>query len=652
MARRIATGMLAAAAIAAIALSACDRAPKRSATSEEPRVAPEHVDPRAGALAPDAIGNDEVEAMRQAAALAGLTEGSSAEGSAPPVAVAVPPADPAAARAGPLRDGRAPSSPRALVVAALSPSRVALEWAAATDDTGVTGYQVFRDGISVAVVPGAGFADDALRPQTRHCYSVVAMDAAGNRSAPTRAACAETPDWQAPSAPGRVRVAATGERQVAVSWDAATDDARVAVYEVLRGTAVVSRQSGTSASESGLAPAQTYCYAVRAIDGAGNVSPAAGPACATTSDLTPPTSPDAVVAEVQGEHAVRVRWEPGADDVGVAGYELVRNGKVVATSADVTAVEARLAPTVEYCYTVRARDAAGNRSPEAGPACATPPDLTPPSPPPALAVSAASDTRLELRWGASTDEVGVATYEVFRDRTAITTTDGRAVSDPGLRPGREYCYHVRARDAAGNVSPTSARSCTTTPDVTPPTAPSRLLAGANSPTNVALAWGPASDDVAVTAYEIRRGEAVVARNDARATTWLDTSLPPETEACYAIVALDAAGNRSPSEGPACAKTAPAGVPAGPTLLEARPASATSVVLSWAPSPDPDVVYTVYWDEGGRIGSTVRTTYTAVVRRGERRCYRVVAVSPSGKESPRSFEACAATRPASVETAAR
>jgi chitodextrinase len=270
-----------------------------------------------------------------------------------------------------------------------------------------------------------------------------------------------------------------------------------------------------------------------------------------------------------------------------------------------------------------------------------------------VAAAPVSDTQLELRWGASTDEVGVVSYEVFRDRTAIATTDGRAVSDPGLRPGREYCYHVRARDAAGNVSPSSARSCAVTPDVTPPSAPSRLLAGANSPTNLALAWGPASDDVAVSAYEIRRGDAVVARADARATAWLDTSLPPETEACYAIAALDAAGNRSPVVGPACAKTAAAGVPAAPTLLEARPASATSVVLSWAPSSDPDVVYTVYWDKGGRVGSTVRTTYTAVVRQGERRCYRVVAVSPAGKESPRSFEACAASRPApAVETAAR
>lgn len=655
MLRRIPTGLLVAAAVVTVALSACDRGERRAksetATVPAPPVARDEAEPRP-APAPGAVADGDVEAMRQAAEGAGLTAGAPAPSMDPAAPTAAPGPEATAARPQAPRDVRAPSSPQALVVSALSPTRVSLEWAAATDDVGVTGYQVFRDGARVAAAPGPGFADDGLVPQTRHCYAIVAVDAAGNRSAPTRVACAETPDWNAPSAPARVRVAAVGERQVTVSWDAATDDGRVAAYEVLRGTIVVSRVSGTALNDSGLTPAQTYCYTVRAIDGAGNASAPGGPACAATPDLTPPTAPDAVVAEASGEHAVRVRWEPGADDVGVTAYELVRNGKVVATSADVTAIEAQLSPTVEYCYTVRARDAAGNRSPEAGPACATPPDLTPPSTP-VVSVSPASDTRLEVRWDASTDEVGVAGYEVFRDRKTLATTDGRTMSDPGLRPGREYCYHVRAHDAAGNVSPMSARSCATTPDLTPPSPPSRLLVGANSPSNVALAWNPASDDVGVDGYEIRRGGAILTRTEARTTTWLDTSLAPETEACYAIAAFDRAGNRSPLAGPFCTKTAPAGVPTGPTLLEARPASATSVVLSWAPSPEPDVVYTVYWDKGGRVGSTPRTTYTAVVRKGERRCYAVVAVNPAGKESPRSFEACSASRPEpGVETAAR
>jgi hypothetical protein len=70
-----------------------------------------------------------------------------------------------------------------------------------------------------------------------------------------------------------------------------------------------------------------------------------------------------------------------------------------------------------------------------------------------------------------------------------------------------------------------------------------------------------------------------------------------------------------------------------------------VVLRWDSSPEPGMVYAVYWDGDRRIGATPRTEYTvAGLRAGEKRCYRVAAVDGSGKESPRTIEACAAAEP--------
>ncbi len=626
-------------AVAILASSAaCERArepvPAAPSTPAAPTAqtaaAPRGDAARSPDVAPDVA--LDVDAMRRAAADAGLTAPAEA---APDAAVApVAPVAPAAAL----------PTPRGFTVSALSPSRIALEWVAA-EGAEVTKYQVLRDGAPAGVVAKASFADEGLRPSSRHCYAVIALDAKGNRSGPTRTACAETPDQSPPTVPPGLRAEARGERQVAVSWDPATDDVAVTAYRVLRGEAPVATVAGKAVTDSGLAPAQTYCYTVRAVDAAGNLSPPAGPACATTPDLTPPSRPDPVVAEARGERAIRVQWGPSADDVGVTEYELLRDGQVVATSGELAALESKLHPTHQYCYTVRARDAAGNRSAEGGPACATPPDLTAPTVPSGVVVTATSDTRVELRWTASEDEIGVQGYEVFRDRTSLAVVDATSSSEEGLRPAREYCYFIRARDAAGNVSAASKRACATTPDLKPPTAPTRLAAGPNSPTNVALAWGAAADDVAVTSYEIQRGGVAIARVDARFTHHLDVGLPPSSEACYAVVALDAAGNRSPPQGLACTKTADPGVPAGPTVLRAAPETTTSVALSWEPSPELGVVYAVYWDKdkGGRIGSTGNTAFSATVKNGERRCFRVAAVDGEGRESPRTFDACAAPR---------
>ncbi len=626
MSTRSRTAALSAALVVAISL-ACERRTEELAATPPPAPAAHATAPAetAGRAPQAADGAPELDTMRGAAAEVGLTtEGGPAAGAPGSVPAPQP----------------VVGTPRGLSATALSPSRIALEWMPAEGE-GVARYQVLRDGARAAIVAKTGFEDDGLRPRTRHCYAVIAVDAAGNRSGPTRTACAETPDQSPPTAPPALRVEARGERQVFVGWDPATDDVGVAAYQVLRGEATVAKVAGNAVTDSGLAPAQTYCYTVRAIDAAGNQSPPVGPVCATTPDLTPPSRPDPVVADARGERAVRVQWGPSADDVGVAGYELLRDGKVVATSDGLAALEPGLRPTLRYCYTVRALDAAGNRSAEGGPACATTPDLTPPSVPAGLVVTATSDTRVELGWAASTDEIGVTGYQVFRERTPLGVVEGTSSSEAGLRPAREYCYVVRAQDAAGNVSAPSKRACATTPDLKPPSAPARLAAGPNSPSNVALAWGAATDDVAVTAYEVQRGGVAVARVDARFTHYLDAGLSPASEACYAVVALDAAGNRSPPQGLVCAKTAEPGVPAGPTVLRAAPETATSIALTWKPSPELGVVYAVYWDKGGRIGSTAHTAFSATVKGGERRCFRVAAVDVEGRESPRTFDACAA-----------
>src|SRR5262249_45343340 len=81
------------------------------------------------------------------------------------------------------------------------------------------------------------------------------------------------------------------------------------------------------------------------------------------------------------------------------------------------------------------------------------PDTTAPSTPAGLTASAASSSQINLSWTASTDNVGVTGYRVYRGG-ALIATQGTATSyqDTGLSPSTTYSYAVQAFDAAGNSS--------------------------------------------------------------------------------------------------------------------------------------------------------------------------------------------------------
>ncbi|WOI60654.1 cellulase family glycosylhydrolase [Streptomyces fradiae] len=86
-------------------------------------------------------------------------------------------------------DTAPPTAPTGLTATETGATSVTLRWSPSTDDTGVTGYDVHRDGVRVTAAPvtGTTWTDTGLTPATRHTYTVRARDAAGNTSAPSAA---------------------------------------------------------------------------------------------------------------------------------------------------------------------------------------------------------------------------------------------------------------------------------------------------------------------------------------------------------------------------------------------------------------------------------------------------------------------------------
>lgn len=173
-------------------------------------------------------------------------------------------------------------------------------------------------------------------------------------------------DTTAPSVPTNVAASGTTSTSTTLTWSASTDNVGVTGYEVLRNGTVVGTASGTSYAASGLAASTTYSFTVRALDAAGNRSASSGAVSVTTSsgavDTTAPSAPTGLAASGTTSSATTLAWAASTDNVGVTGYEVLRNGAVVGSTSARTYSATGLAASTAYTFTVRAYDAAGNRS--------------------------------------------------------------------------------------------------------------------------------------------------------------------------------------------------------------------------------------------------------------------------------------------------
>jgi chitodextrinase len=89
-------------------------------------------------------------------------------------------------------------------------------------------------------------------------------------------------------------------------------------------------------------------------------------------------------------------------------------------------------------------------------------DTTAPTAPTGLRVTSTTSGSVSLAWTASTDNVGVTGYVVYRDGTEAGTSATTSFTDTGLEAGTQHSYTVKARDAAGNTSAASAAVTATT----------------------------------------------------------------------------------------------------------------------------------------------------------------------------------------------
>ncbi|TWP43383.1 chitinase [Lentzea tibetensis] len=185
---------------------------------------------------------------------------------------------------------------------------------------------------------------------------------------------------------------------------------------------------------------------------------------------TPPSAPGGLASPVKTTRTVSLTWNassPGS--LPVAGYE-VYNGSAVAASVTTTsATVTGLNPNTAYTFTVKAKDTRGTLSAASTALSVTtnnPADDTqPPTAPGNLRSTGKDAGSVTLAWNASTDNRGVANYDVYVGTAVRATVTGTTATISGLAPSTAYTFTVRARDLYDNVSAASAALTVTTSDI-------------------------------------------------------------------------------------------------------------------------------------------------------------------------------------------
>jgi fibronectin type 3 domain-containing protein len=373
-----------------------------------------------------------------------------------------------------------PSAPTALTATGSYKTRIDLSWAAASDNVGVTGYQIYRDDQPLVTIGAqTAYADTTVLPGSTHTYRVRALDAAGNTSSFSNSATATTPAVGVLFHDGFESGDLSGWTQ--------NNGLVVQPFQVFAGTYAARGTSTGSAGASAykqLSQSETNLYYVtrfKVLSQSQNVnllrfrnSTVGAGALATLfvsstqkvglrNDVTAVSTTSTTSAAAGFWHTAQVHLVVAGSssqiEVWIDGNpvpELSQSGINLGTNPI-----GRLElgdPSLNRTFDVAFDEVAYDRDFMG--------DLTAPTAAQNLTATAHSGLQVDLSWTAGTDDVGVTGYDVYRNDNLLTSIGpGASYADKTVSPLTSYTYRIVAKDAAGNVSPPSNNASVTTGDI-------------------------------------------------------------------------------------------------------------------------------------------------------------------------------------------
>lgn len=243
-----------------------------------------------------------------------------------------------------------PSAVDGLSVAVYSSTAAGLAWWRATDDRGVRGYEILRDGVSLGEVDALSYIVSDLVPGAPNRFAVVPVDTAGQRAAAVSDIVFATPARNEPNPrPGTPtpRASVYSRTAAGLAWTRPTGSGRIARYEVRRDGALVRTTRDASYIDTTLSGGRGYDYEIVAVDAKGYRSMPARITVRTPGGeggVPSPAAPSPPLVEPPVADAPALDTVSNALIVALAGYRAdakVAEVRALAAEAAATAIASR-----------------------------------------------------------------------------------------------------------------------------------------------------------------------------------------------------------------------------------------------------------------------------------------------------------------------
>ncbi len=367
-----------------------------------------------------------------------------------------------------------PSVPTGLASSAITQTTFTLSWTASTDNVGVTGYDVYRNGtLFGSTTTATSLSITGLSCNTAYAMTVKAKDAAGNVSAlssalnVTTSACAPCnlpSGWTGADiggVTGQSSCESSGTYTIVAGgadiWS--TSDEFRYTYKSLTGDGTItakvnSLQNTDPWAKSGVMIRESLAANSAHVD------------CHVTSGngisfqlraTTGGTTTSTIASGISAPYWVRVQRTGNS-------FSAFRSANGTTWTQVGTATTVTMASSV-YIGLAATSHSTGNlgTSTISDVTIVSGGDTQAPTVPTGLSASSVTTTSFTLNWTASTDNVGVTGYDVYRNGTLYgSTTTATSLAITGLTCNTAYAMTVKAKDAAGNVSASSSTLNVTT----------------------------------------------------------------------------------------------------------------------------------------------------------------------------------------------
>jgi lysophospholipase L1-like esterase len=170
-----------------------------------------------------------------------------------------------------------------------------------------------------------------------------------------------------------------------------------------------------------------------------------------------------------------------------------------------------------------------------------------PTAPTNLQSSNANNNSFTLSWTASTDNIAVTGYDIFKDDILYSSINAASITIEDLGAGQTYKFKVQAKDGVGNISDISTELVVTmsgTKETIPPSIPTYLNVTDLTATNFVLNWTKSTDNDMVLEYDVYKDGMLYGTTKSSDNTILVANLIPSSTCVMTVKAKDRTGNTS------------------------------------------------------------------------------------------------------------